>query len=201
MEAKWNFEIEISVKENTKIISLFESADGVNKKCVFVEQTDIRSGGAFQTKSGIAGAVNLLENLLLGQKTHCYYINDKVMLTEHFIAEMKKRSVILNIDSICGDIRIDIAAGELQNLSDKEIQSLLVNLQLRLTSELQSCSMQFLQEIESSLGEKISEILQSHQSDNCKKEELPAQDNIQIQVNVRNLIQSVEINGKLLHFS
>ena len=81
-EINYQIEIRITINNPFKTIIVFEKSEHISERLVFSETTEI-SRGSFQTKSGIAGAVNLLENLMLQQQQHCYYLNDNVLLADN----------------------------------------------------------------------------------------------------------------------
>ena len=81
-EINYQIEIHFTINDPFKTIIVFEKSEHIGERLVFSETTDI-SRGSFQTKSGIAGAVNLLENLMLQQQQHCYYLNDNVLLADN----------------------------------------------------------------------------------------------------------------------
>ncbi len=54
----------------------------VDNELVFIEKTPIKNG-SMKTRSGIAGAANLMQELLLGN-VNARYFNDKLLLMQEF---------------------------------------------------------------------------------------------------------------------
>jgi hypothetical protein len=57
-------------------IDVYERDENGIKRCAFSEFVMPSAGSPFRTKSGVAGAVNLLCDLLSGDEDGCYYQND-----------------------------------------------------------------------------------------------------------------------------
>jgi hypothetical protein len=73
-----------------RTIDIYEPGENGVKTCVFSETTEVTSH-PYVTKAGIAGAVNLLHALLHDNERHCYYQNDKEMMSRLRMKEFADR--------------------------------------------------------------------------------------------------------------
>jgi hypothetical protein len=73
-----------------KTIDIYMPGENGIKTCVFSETTEV-VGQLYKTKSGIAGAVNLLHALLYNNERNCYYQNDKEMMLRLRMKEFADR--------------------------------------------------------------------------------------------------------------